>query len=73
MILKEVLMGLQINRHLLDAQHIGCGCVLSAQSLQQIVKPTVTNDGQRASTLPPGQLRVMTILNAPHLICIYSP
>jgi hypothetical protein len=57
-------LGRQINRRLLDAQHLSYDCVLSAQSLQRIVQPTVTDDGQRASALPLGQPRVMAILNA---------
>lgn len=57
-------LGRQINRRLLDAQHISSDCLLSAQSLQRIVQPTVTDDGQRASALPLGQPRVMAILNA---------
>ena len=57
-------LGRQINRRLLDAQHLSYDCVLSAQSLQRIVQPTVTDDGQRASALPLGQPRIMAILNA---------
>jgi hypothetical protein len=57
-------LGRQINRRLLDAQHISFNCVLSAQSLARIVQPTVTDDGQRASALRLGQPRVMAIFNA---------
>ena len=57
-------LGRQINRRLLDAQQISYDCVLSAPSLDRIVQPTVTDDGQRAPALRLGQPRVMAILNA---------
>jgi hypothetical protein len=57
-------LGRQINRRLLDAQHISYDCVLSTQSLERIVQPTVTDDGQRAPALRLGQPRVMAVLNA---------
>jgi hypothetical protein len=37
---------------------------LSAQSLERIVQPTITDDGQRAPALRLGQSRVMAVLNA---------
>jgi hypothetical protein len=57
-------LGRQINRRLLDAQHISYDCVLSAPSIERIVHPTVTDDGQRAPALRLGQPRVMAVLNA---------
>jgi hypothetical protein len=57
-------LGRQINRRLLDAQHISYDCVLSAPSIERIVQPTVTDDGQRAPALRLGQQRVMAVLNA---------
>jgi hypothetical protein len=57
-------LGRQINRRLLDAQHISYDCVLSAQSLERIVQPTITDDGQRAPALRLGQPRVMALLSA---------
>jgi hypothetical protein len=57
-------LGRQINRRLLDAQHISCDCILSAHSLARIVQPTVTDDGQHAPSLHLGQPRVMALLNA---------
>jgi hypothetical protein len=57
-------LGRQINRRLLDAQRISYNCVLSAQSLERIVQPTVTEDGQRAPALRLGQPRVMALLSA---------
>jgi hypothetical protein len=57
-------LGRQINRRLLDAQHISYDCVLSAQSLDRIVQPTVTDDGQHAPALRLGEPRVMALLSA---------
>lgn len=57
-------LGRQINQRLLDAQRISFDCVLSAQSLERIVQPTVTEDGQRAPALRLGQPRVMALLSA---------
>jgi len=57
-------LGRQINRRLLDAQQLSYDCVLSAPSLDRIVQPTVTDDGQRAPALRLGQARVMAVLNA---------
>jgi len=57
-------LGRQINRRLLDAQRISYNGVLSAQSLERIVQPTVTDDGQRAPALRLGEPRVMALLNA---------
>ncbi len=57
-------LGRQINRRLLDAQHLSYDCVLSAQSLERIVHPTVTDDGQRAPALRLGEARVMALLSA---------
>jgi len=57
-------LGRQINRRLLDAQRISYNCVLSAQSMERIVQPTVTEDGQRAPALRLGQPRVMALLSA---------
>ena len=57
-------LGRQTNRRLLDAQRISYDCVLSASSLERIVQPTVTADGQRVPALPLGQPRIMALLNA---------
>ncbi len=57
-------LGQQINQRLQDAQHISFTCTLSSQSLQRLVQPTVTDDGQRAPALPVGHPRVMALLNA---------
>lgn len=57
-------LGRQINRRLLDAQHVSYASVLSTQSLQRIVQPSVTEDGQRAPALRLGEPRVMALLSA---------
>jgi len=57
-------LGRQVNRRLLDAQRISYDCVLSAQSLERIVQPTVTDDGQRTPALRLGEPRVMALLSA---------
>lgn len=57
-------LGRQINRRLLDAQHVSFACTLSAQSLERLVLPTVNPDGQPAPALRLGQPRVMALLNA---------
>lgn len=57
-------LGRTINRRLLDAQHTSFTCTLSSQSLERLVQPTVTNDGQQAPALRLGHPRVMALLNA---------
>lgn len=57
-------LGRHINRRLLDAQQVSFACTLSAQSLERLVLPTVTADGQPAPALRMGQPRVMALLNA---------
>lgn len=57
-------LGRQINRRLLDAQHVSFACSLSVQSLERLVLPTVNADGQPTPALRLGQPRVMALLNA---------
>ena len=57
-------LGQQINQRLLDAQHLSFDCAISAHSLQRIVTPTISDDGQRAPALRLGEPRVMALLNA---------
>lgn len=57
-------LGRQINQRLLDAQQLSFDCVLSAQSLQRIVLPSISPDGQHAPALRLGEPRVMALLNA---------
>jgi hypothetical protein len=57
-------IGRQINRRLLDVQRVSHNCHLSQENVERVVLPTVTEDGQRASGLRFGQLRVMALLAA---------
>jgi hypothetical protein len=57
-------IGRNINRRLLDVQRVSQNCGLSAQSIERIVKPTVTKDGQPASGLKLGDPRVMALFLA---------
>ena len=41
-------IGRQINRRLLDVQRVSHNCHLSQESVERVVLPTVTDDGQRA-------------------------
>jgi hypothetical protein len=57
-------IGRDINRRLLDVQHISHNCHLSQNSIARIVQPTLNQEGQRASGLRFGQLRTMALLAA---------
>ncbi len=58
--LKE--LGRQINRRLLEVERVSQNCGLSAESIQRVVQPTVTKDGQRAPGLKFGDPRVMALM-----------
>jgi len=57
-------IGRSINRRLLDVQRVSHNCGLSGESIDRIVKPTVTKDGQRAPGLKLGDPRVMALFLA---------
>lgn len=57
-------IGRNINRRLLDVQRVSQNCGLSAQSIERVVKPTVTKDGQPAPGLKLGDPRVMALFLA---------
>jgi hypothetical protein len=57
-------IGRDINQRLLDVQRLSDDCALSQQSVERIVQPTVTNDGQRAPGLRFGDARVMALFLA---------
>jgi hypothetical protein len=57
-------LGREINRRLLDVQRVSHDCHLSQQSVERVVQPTVTPDGQRAPGLRFGQPRAMALLAA---------
>jgi hypothetical protein len=58
--LKE--LGHQINQRLLEVERVSQNCGLSAQSIQRVVQPTLTKDGQRAPGLKFGDPRVMALM-----------
>ncbi len=55
-------LGCQINRRLLEVERVSQNCGLSADSIQRVVQPTVTQDGQRAPGLKFGDPRVMALM-----------
>lgn len=57
-------LGRQINRRLLDVQRVSQNCGMSGESIERVVQPTVTEDGQRAPGLRFGDPRVMALLVA---------
>lgn len=57
-------IGREVNRRLLDVQRVSQDCTLSHESVQRLVQPTVTDDGQRAPGLRFGDTRVMALLAA---------
>ena len=57
-------IGRDINQRLLDVQRISQDCALSQASVERIVQPTVTEDGQRAPGLRFGDPRVMALFLA---------
>lgn len=57
-------IGRTINRRLLDVQRVSHDCHLSQASVERVVLPTVSKDGQRAPGLRFGQLRVMALFAA---------
>jgi hypothetical protein len=57
-------IGREINRRLLDVQRVSHNCHLSQESVERVVQPTVTQDGQRAPGLRFGHTRTMALLAA---------
>lgn len=57
-------IGREINRRLLDVQRVSHDCHLSQESVERVVQPTVTRDGQRAPGLRFGHQRVMALFAA---------
>jgi hypothetical protein len=57
-------LGRDLNRRLLDAQHVSLASLLSTQTLAQLVQPSVSDDGQHAPALRLGQPRVMALFQA---------
>jgi len=63
-------LGRQINRRLLEVEHLSQDCLFSGESIERISLPSVTDKGQRASGLRLGQPRVMALLAA---LTLFSP
>ena len=57
-------IGREVNRRLLDVQRVSHNCHLSQESLERVVQPTVTQNGQRAPGLRFGQPRTLALLAA---------
>lgn len=57
-------IGRSINHRLLEVQRVSQNCGLSGDSIDKIVKPTITEDGQKACGLKLGDTRVMAIFLA---------
>lgn len=54
-------LGGHINRRLLEVERVSHNCGLSGDSIQRVVQPTVSDDGQRAPGLKFGDPRVMAL------------
>ena len=57
-------IGREINRRLLEVERVSHNSGLSGDSIQRVVQPTVTDDGERAPALKFGQPRVMALFLA---------
>jgi hypothetical protein len=57
-------LGREINRRLLEVERVSHNSGLSGDSIQRVVQPTVTEDGEKAPALKFGQPRVMALLMA---------
>lgn len=57
-------LGRHINRRLLEVERVSQNCGLSADSIQRVVQPTVTQDGHKAPGLRFGDPRVMALMLA---------
>jgi hypothetical protein len=57
-------VGRQINRRLLEVERVSHNSGLSGDSIQRVVQPTVTENGEKAPSLKFGQPRVMALLLA---------
>jgi hypothetical protein len=57
-------LGRHINRRLLEVERVSHNCGLSGDSIQNVVQPTVTEDGEKAPGLRFGNPRVMALFVA---------
>jgi hypothetical protein len=59
-------LGRHINRRLLDVERVSHNCGLAGDSIQKVVQPTVTEDGQRAPVLKFGDPRERNTVKEEH-------
>jgi hypothetical protein len=57
-------IGREVNRRLLEVERVSHNSGLSGDSIQRVVQPTVTGDGEKAPALKFGQPRVMALFLA---------
>jgi hypothetical protein len=57
-------IGREINRRLLQVEGVSHNSGLSGDSIQRVVQPTVTNDGEKAPALKLGQPHVLALFLA---------
>ena len=57
-------IGREINRRLLEVERVSHNSGLSGDSIQRVVQPTVTAEGEKAPALKFGQPRVMALFLA---------
>jgi len=57
-------VGREINRRLLEVERVSHNSGMSGDSIQRVVQPTVTEDGEKAPALKFGQPRVMALFLA---------
>lgn len=62
-------LGRNINHRLLSLERVAQHCAIASQTIERIVLPTVTDDGQRNPALRWGEPRTMALLSA---ICAFS-
>src|SRR5260370_42619760 len=55
-------LGCQLSRRLRGGERVSPKCGLCADSIQRVVQPTVTKNGQRAPALKFGDPRVMALM-----------
>jgi hypothetical protein len=61
-------LGQNMNRRLLEVERSGSGCVMSPESLQRFIEPSLDHEGNKAPGLKFGQPRVMALLMA---LCLF--
>jgi len=65
-------IGREIHRRLLEVERVSHNGGLSGDSIQRVVQPTVTEDGEKTPALKFGQPRVMALLLALTLFHLFD-